>query len=146
MIVLQGRGITGGTARGAALVTSVPMNLTAAHTKFANFFHRSRVEDPHHELFGERIDGRILVLPRCVGSTYTGVVLLELIRRDASPLGIVVEAADTLLVSGVVLADVWFERTVPVVECRDPALFDRIRNHDEVAIDAATGRIEVWRD
>jgi uncharacterized protein len=143
MTVLQGRGITRGRATGKALVTRMPLNLTAAHTKFHNLLSRGQIRDRHHELFRERVGGRVLVFPRCVGSTFAGVVLLELIYREASPLAIVVGEADSLLVSGAVLADVWFDRAIPVVECRDPGLFDQIRTGDCVTVDADTGEILV---
>lgn len=141
--VLQGRGITRGRATGTALVTRTPLNLTAAHTKFHNLLRRGQIRDRHHELFRERVEGKILVLPRCVGSTFTGIVLLELIYREASPLAIVVGEADSLLVSGAVLADVWLEHAIPVVEFGKPDLFDQIQDGDLIAVDADTGQVVV---
>jgi len=143
MTIFKGRGITGGKASGKALVTSMPMNFTASHTKFRNFFRLSEVQDRHHELFRQRIKGKILVLPTCIGSTYTGVVLLELMYRKASPLAIVVQVADSLLVSGAVLADVWFDRGIPVVEYPEPGLNVIIRNGDLVDVDADAGEITI---
>ena len=141
MTIFQGRGITRGSATGKALVTRMPLNLTAAHTKFHNLLHRGQIRDRHHELFGERVEGKVLVFPHCVGSTFAGVVLLELIYRNASPLAIVVGEADALPVSGATLADVWFDRAIPMVECRDPGLFDHIRTGDCVTVDADVGKI-----
>ena len=143
MKVLQGRGITRGRASGVALVTRTPMNLTASHTKFHNLLRRGQIRDRHHELFRERVEGKVLVLPRCVGSTFTGIVLLDLIFHEASPLAIVVGEADALLTSGAILADVWFERAIPVVECRDPQLFEIIRTSDSVTVDADLGEVVV---
>ena len=141
MTIFKGRGITRGKASGEALVTSMPMNFTAAHTKLRNFFNLSEVQDRHHELFRQRIAGKILFLPTCVGSTYTGVVLLELMYRQASPLAIVVQEANPLLVSGAVLADVWFHRGIPVVEYWEPDLNEAICNQDHVDVDADSGEI-----
>lgn len=141
MTILHGRGITRGWAHGPALVTQKPMNLTAAHTKFHNLFRRGQVRDRHHELFRERVEGKVLVLPRCVGSTFTGIVLLDLIYREASPLAIVVGEADSLLISGAVLADVWFERAIPVVEYSAQELSTRIQSGDFITVDADSGEI-----
>ena len=143
MKVLQGNGITRGRASGEAIVTKTPMNLTAAHTKFFNLLRRGQVWDRHHELFRKQVNGKILVLPRCVGSTFTGIVLLELIYREASPLAIVVGQADSLLVSGSMLADVWLDHAIPVVEYGKPDLFDSIHTGDSVTVDAGTGEILV---
>ena len=143
MTIFKGRGITRGSASGKALVTSMPMNFTAAHTKFRNFFRIAEVQDRHHELFRQRIDGKILVLPTCIGSTYTGVVLLELMYRQASPLAIVVQDADPLLVSGAVLADVWFDRGIPVVEYWQRDLNEAVCNRDHMDVDADNGEITI---
>lgn len=141
MTIFQGRGITRGRASGIAIVTRMPVNFTASHTKFHNLLRRDQIRDRHHELFRQRVQGKILVLPRCVGSTFTGIVLLELIYREASPAAIVVGDADSLLVSGSVLADIWFDRLLPVVEYRDPALFDHVQTGDALTVDGGTGEI-----
>lgn len=43
------------------------------------------------------------------------------------------------------LADVWFDRAVSVVECRDPGLFDQVRTDGSVTVDADTCKIVVGR-
>ena len=145
MAVYEGRGVYGGRAAGPALVTRMPVNFTAAHTKPQNLLRsrRDQVQDRHHELYKQNIRNTILVFPSCIGSTYTGMVLLDLMYRGVAPAGLVVQDADSLLVSGVVLAQVWFNAGVPVVEFPDHALFDAIATGDHVSIDAANGTITV---
>ena len=143
MTVLQGRSVTGGKASGRALVTRMPMNFTAALTKTQNLIRRARVQDRHHELYREDLQGRVLVIPSCIGSTYTGMVLLELMFRRAAPAAIVVQQADSLLVSGVVLAEVWFDRGIPVVEYSGEDLFAAITTGDRVEIDGDRGEIRI---
>lgn len=53
------------------------------------------------------------------------------------------QRADSLLVSGAVLAEVWFRKGVPVVEYRGDDLFDRIQTGDSVRVDGETGDISV---
>jgi predicted aconitase with swiveling domain len=143
MRTLLGRGIIGGKGRGEALVTRMPINFAAAHITLGNILWPSRNQDRHHELYGQDVKGRILVMPTCVGSTYSGIVLQGLITRRVAPAAIVTQNADSFIVSGVVFAEVWFDMGLPVVEYREPDLFDLIHNGDRVEVDADTGEVRI---
>ena len=144
-VVLQGKGLVRGRGRGPARVTRQPINFTAAMTKVPNMLpsRRAEVRDRHHELHGRNVAGQVLVFPACIGSTHTGLVLLELVARGAGPAGLLVQAGDSLLVSGVVLADVWFDRVIPIVEYPGADLFDRIADGMTVELDGTTGTITI---
>jgi len=135
-----------GKAGGPALVTRMPINFTAAFTKVGNSIpgRRSIIMDRHHDLYKQNIKGSVLVFPACIGSTYTGMVLLELMYGGNSPVAIVVQHADSLLVSGFVLADVWFDCGVPVVEYPSDDIYDLIKNGDNVEVNGDTGEIKVF--
>jgi predicted aconitase with swiveling domain len=140
---LAGRPVLPGRGRGPALVTREPINFTAALTKIANvpLSRRAELRDAHHPLFGRNIAGRVLVFPSCIGSTHTGLVLLDLVSKGRGPAALVVQRSDSLLVSGIVLSDVWFGRNIPIVEYPGDDLFDRIHDDDVVDVDGATGEI-----
>jgi len=144
---LSGRPVLPGRASGPALVTRDPINFTAALTKIANVPLRRRAElrDEHHPLFGKNIAGRVLVFPSCIGSTHTGLVLLDLVSKGRGPAGLVVQRSDSLLVSGIVLSDVWFHRSIPIVEYAGDDLFARIADDDTVEVDGTTGEVSVVR-
>lgn len=145
MITLIGRAVVGGHGAGAALVTRMPINFTAAFTKPHNFIpsRRGEVRDHHHDLFGKNVAGHVLVFPACIGSSFTGMVLMQLMSEGRAPTAIVVQSADSLLVSGAVLAQVWFEKAVPVVEYRADDVFEKIHTGDRVRVDGETGEISV---
>lgn len=145
MTTLNGRGLIGGIGRGGAMVTRMPVNFTAALTKPANILpgRRAEIQDRHHDLFRKNIKGTVLVFPACIGSTYTGMLLLELMARGDAPSALVVQKADPLLVSGAVLAEVWFGRGVPVVEYDSGDLFEMIHNGDQVEVNGDTGEIRI---
>ena len=79
--------------------------LTASFTKIKNIlpFYRSQFQDRHHDFFKKDAKGKVLVFPSVIGSTYTGMVLLELITNQRAPAAMIVQNADSLLVSGPVL-------------------------------------------
>jgi predicted aconitase with swiveling domain len=108
-------------------------------------FKRAEVRDEHHDLFGQNIADTALVFPSCVGSTYTGLVLLELVSRGRAPAALVVQKADPLLTSGIIVSDVWYEKSIPVLEHPGEDVFDAIRTGDRVRIESGVGEIFIER-
>ena len=145
MTVLTGKAYVGGKATGAALVSRMPVNFTAAFSSPVNILpgRRSEIRDRHHDLFGKRIKNTVLIFPAAIGSTFTGMVLLDRIYEGAAPCAMIVQKADSLMVSGAVLANVWFGRGVPVVEYEEGDLFEKIRTGDTVEVDGNTGEIRI---
>ena len=139
------RSALSGACDAPAVVTGQPINFPAAFCKAANIlpFKRGEIRDEHHDLFGTHIGGKALVFPTCVGSTYTGLVLLELIKTGRGPAALIVAMADPLLVSGCVLAQVWYQRVIPVVELCDPGTLDRIATGNRVRIERGGTEMEI---
>ncbi len=145
MTTLKGRSVISGRARGPAMITRMPVNFTAALTKPTNAIpgRRAVVKDRHHDLFKKNLKGTVLIFPACIGSTYTGMLLLELMHARSAPVAIIVQRADPLLVSGTVLADVWYDRGIPVVEYESDDIYEKIRTGQNVEVDGETGEIKV---
>ncbi len=125
-----------GNIVGESLVTTQAINFTAAFTKLSNMIPSKRAEmlDRHHDLFKINIQNKILFFPTCIGSTHTGLVLLDLVRMKRGPAAIIVQQADPLLVSGVILSDVWYGPKIPILEYSEPDLYSEITNGKEVHI------------
>lgn len=136
--VIQGRPIIAGEASGPALVTRQAVNFTAAMCKPANLLpgRKAQMWDVHHELYKQYIDGVVLVFPACIGSTHTGLVLLDLVALEKGPAALLVQDADSLLVSGVALADTWYERSIPIIEVPGESLFENISTDQAVTVRA----------
>jgi predicted aconitase with swiveling domain len=123
------------------------VNFTSAFTKVPNLLpsKKAEVRDRHHPWFKTNIKGKVIALPACIGSTHTGLVLLDLVRMQNGPAAIIVEHADSLLVSGVILSEVWYERSVPIVEYPLQEIQGRCYDGQIVEVDGETGEI-VFRD
>jgi predicted aconitase with swiveling domain len=132
-----------GRGEGPALVTTMPINFTAAMTKPANVLTKDLLCDRHHDLTGKKLRGTVVLFPACIGSTHTGLVLLEIAVRRVAPAAMIVRRADSLLVSGSILGEVWYGRGIPIVEYDGDDLYDAIEPGDVVAVDGATGEITV---
>jgi len=141
----KGRVIIPGLARGKALVTSQPLNFTAGLSKPLNAFNRLAgvYYDRHHEIHKQDLFDRVLVFPQAIGSTFTGMVMLETIRRGRAPKALVVAQADTLLTAGVILAEVWLEKKVPLMEISDPQLFHCLKTGQLVEVDSEQGVVRI---
>ena len=143
MSQLVGRAILSGVAKGPLLSTDQPVNFTAAFTKPHNVVPawRAVVRDRHHPWFGINIKGKVLAVPACIGSTLTGLVLLDMVRLKAGPAAIIVDKADTLLTSGIILSEVWYERAVPIVEYPSAEIRATFDDGQMLAVDGHKGTI-----
>lgn len=141
----QGKPILKGKARGPLLASDVPINFVAAFTKIPNFLpsKKAEVRDRHHPWFKTSIKGKVIALPTCIGSTYTGLVLLDLVRMENGPAAIIVDHADTLLVSGVILSEVWYDKAIPIVECPTEPIRSGVKDGQMVEVNGDNGEIVV---
>lgn len=145
MMEFLGSGLVGGQGRGPALVSRMPINFAAAFGRAANALpgQRSVINDRHHELYKKKIRGTVLIFPSCIGSTFTGMVLMQIMYKNEAPAAIVVHEADPLLVAGSVLSNTWFACGVPIVEYRDHDMFNLVRAGDILDVNGDTGKIVV---
>jgi predicted aconitase with swiveling domain len=145
MTLLKGRPIFGRLASGPALMTKMPINFTASFTKPKNLlpWGRSQIQDRHHDLFKRNVNGCVLIFPAAIGSTYTGMMLLELMVQGRAPAAVVVQKIDPLLVSGPVLAEIWFGKGIPIVEYSRDDIYNGISAGDWVEVNGETGEIKI---
>jgi predicted aconitase with swiveling domain len=143
-VVLKGRGLNGGVAKGEALVTR-PINFFGAYMQGILSGKLSKIEDTKHELFGKSLKGKILVFPFSIGSLAGGVSLLEAIKKGVGPKAIVNSKTDGVLLAGPVFARVFYGIEVPVVDSLDKDPFKTIRNGDYLTVDGNKGTVEVTR-
>ncbi|MFQ5523329.1 MAG: aconitase X swivel domain-containing protein [Acidimicrobiia bacterium] len=96
-----------GQARGELLVLSDPLSLWGGAEVESGL-----IVDPSHPQRGQRISGKILVMPHGRGSSSSSSVLAEMLRIGTGPAGIIVEEPDGILVVGSLVA-----RSLYGVEC-----------------------------
>lgn len=145
MTTVTGHPVIKGKATGPALFTDKAFNFTAAFTKPENLlsFKKAEVRDRHHPWFRINVHNKVLFIPTAIGSTHTGLVLLDLVRLGKGPAAMVVDAADSLLVSGIVLSEVWYGRAIPIVEYPTQELADIVEDGMTVTVDGDTGEISI---
>jgi predicted aconitase with swiveling domain len=123
----------------------MPINFAAAFGRAANAIpgQRSVINDRHHDLFKKNIKGTVLIFPACIGSTFTGMVLMQIMYKKEAPVAMVIHAADPLIVAGSILADVWFKCGIPVVEYDRQDMFNMVHTGDIIEVNGDTGKIKI---
>ncbi|MCL1476676.1 DUF126 domain-containing protein [Marinobacter sp. M3C] len=107
---LFGRSLVNGKAEGEILYAD-------AGISFWGGIHSSTGEviDRHHSLSGQNITGKILAIPGGRGSCTGSSVLLELITNGHAPAALVFSEREEILTLGVIIADVLFKQSIPVL-------------------------------
>ena len=73
-----------------------------------------------HPQCGERIAGRILVVPRPIGSSSSASVILELLYNGLAPCALILGVRDAILPIGVLVARQMGWDVIPVLAMADP--------------------------
>lgn len=96
------------------------------------------VVERDHDLEGKSVAGKILVMPSGKGSSVVQADgLYKLAQNDKGPLGMIIEHADTVLVSSAII----FE--VPLVHKVDPVFYEQIKDGASIILDATNGMIDI---
>lgn len=64
----------------------------------------AEIADVRHPQFGQRINGRILLIPATIGSSSAAAILLELVHAGIAPAAIVLHEPDAILLLGLIVA------------------------------------------
>lgn len=127
--------------QGTLLVSDVPLSFWGGISA-AN----GNVIDEHHPLAGSNVSGRIMAIPGSRGSCSGSSVLLELIDSNRAPAAMVFCEAEEILVLGAMVANVMFDKTLPIIQI-DSDAFSQLQTgavaqiHDNLLIvDTAHGK------
>ena len=101
-----------------------------------------RIIDRRSDVNGRSIAGKIFAFPEGIGSSTTSAVLLQAVKNETSPVGIVNVTTEPILVSGALVLRELYGVTVPVVSIDRPH-FDRLEDSDELELVGDTGKVKV---
>jgi hypothetical protein len=131
-MVIKGRRVAKGRARGEALVSQTPISFRGGVDELTG-----TVVEKGHELEGVSISGKVLVFPVGKGSTVGSFQLLELKTNQKAPKAIINLRADPIVALGAIVSD------IPMVDrlARNP--LELIKTGDLVEVDADHGIVKV---
>ena len=133
----KGRVVTPGTCTAEAVVTHQGFNTLASLQKALQFGDKTaKVNDqntPH--LFSKPIAGKALCLPQTIGSTTGGLVLYCACKMERNPRCMLFgNWIDSLACAGAVLANVWSNTKMPVVDELGNEFLDYVKDGMKISI------------
>lgn len=131
----EGRPLLAGAAAGSALVLREPLSFWGGVEPATGM-----IIDTHHPARGQRVTGKMLVLPHGRGSSSSSTVLAECLSAGTGPRAIVLGEADGILLLGALVARELDVAHCPVVVLGD--VWQKIATGDLVSVSAA-GRVTV---
>lgn len=95
------------------------------------------ITDSNHELFGEKITGKILVIPSGKGSTVGSYIIYQMFKYETAPLGLIAMEAEPIIATGAIMAG------IPMVDEPQEPIYDILKNGDVIELDADNGLIKI---
>lgn len=99
-----------GETRGRTIVLSKPLSLWGGFD-----LETGCICDVNHPQCGQRVAGRVLVMPGGRGSSSSSSILLESVRLGVHPAAIVLSEPDPILVIGALVAEDLYGVSLPLV-------------------------------
>ena len=128
-LILSGKPFIAGSAKGIALVSSEPLSFWGGYD-----WKTGEIIDRRHPLSRQIAKDKILAIPFTRGSSTTTAVLLESIRAQTAPAGIITTANDFFFALASVVEDEMYASPIPLVAISSED-FARLKTGDEVEID-----------
>ncbi|MGC9517329.1 MAG: DUF126 domain-containing protein [Methanomicrobiales archaeon] len=126
--------ISKGTAKGKVILTNDPISFLGGVNPNTGL-----VIDSGHQLYGESISDKILVIPSGKGSTVGSYVIFQMAKNKKAPLAIISINAEPIIATGAIMAD------IPMVHQPETNIMDLLENGDIVEVNADRGVIKIFK-
>ncbi|MDY2696287.1 MAG: DUF126 domain-containing protein [Eubacteriales bacterium] len=135
--VFKGRVIAGGNLVGEAVVSHAGVNTLATFQKSAlKNAKQVIVSDQNNpDIYKKNITGKILCLPKTIGSTTGGLVIQTICSMGINPSAMLFsEEIDSLAASGIVLAKNWENSKIIAIDKLGKDFLDAVKTGDTLEI------------
>ena len=133
----KGRVVVPGECSAEALVSHGGFNTLASYQMALMFGDKAvKCGDQNNpDLYKQSMLGKALCLPQTIGSTTGGMVLFTVCSYNKQPACMLFsKPIDSLAASGAILADVWTENKMPVVDCLGDEFLDYVRDGMAISV------------
>jgi len=134
----KGRVLAGGHYEGKAIVSHGGLNTLATFQSSAIKGAKQVIagDQNNPDLFGKNITGIALCLPQTIGSTTGGMVLQVICSMKINPACMLFsESIDSLAAAGCVLAKVWENSDIIVIDRLGKEFLDTVKSGDEIIVE-----------
>lgn len=125
--------ISRGHAKGEVLITKEPLSFLGGVDPYTG-----DVIDKNHELYGQKITDKILIIPSGKGSTVGSYVLFQMSKSKTAPKAIISIKAEPIIATGAIMAE------IPMVHEPEAQLYDILSNGDIIEVDADKQVINIY--
>jgi predicted aconitase with swiveling domain len=135
--VFKGRAILAGNANGKALVTHSGFNSLASFYKSMLIGANQAIcsDQDNRELFGKVLTDKIICLPKTIGSTSAGATWDKIAQMGIAPKAMLFsQQIDSLGAAGLVIAEVWCDKRIFVIDQLGDALLECVKEDQTVFI------------
>jgi len=142
----KGRVILGGNIKGEALVSKRGFNALVAYQDLLFLGEKPGYYNDFNdkEIFGKLLAGSILCAPQAIGSSANGEVIQAAAYQDMHPAALLLaNTADSLAISGVLLADIWVNKPIITVDELGDEFLDYVKTGSKIEVfEDGTVRVE----
>ena len=134
----KGRVIAGGKLTGEAIVSRQGVNTLATFQKSAlkNAKQVISSDQNNPDLYKKVITGKILCLPKTIGSTTGGLVIQTICSMGIAPSAMLFsETIDSLAASGIVLAKTWENSNIIAIDQLGVGFLKNVKTGDTITIE-----------
>lgn len=131
----KGRVVVEGDVTGQAAVSRQGFNTLA--TYYAGMSDKSPVchDQGNPDLYNQVVAGRILCIPKTIGSTTGGLILQCTAKIGIGPRAMLyAEHIDTVSAAGILLADIWDNNPIVCVDQLGPKFLEAVKQGDTVTV------------
>ena len=134
----KGRVVAGGKLTGEAIVSRQGVNTLATFQKSAlkNAKQVISSDQNNPDLYKQVITGKILCLPKTIGSTTGGLVIQTVCSMGIAPSAMLFsETIDSLAASGIILAKNWENSNIIAIDELGAGFLKYVRTGDKITIE-----------
>ncbi len=144
----KGRSILAGKMEGEALVSHKGFNTYASFS--TSMLTKSKVaicsDRSNQQLHGKELTGKVLCIPKTIGSTSSGAVWERIVQMGIAPKAVLFsQQIDSLAAGGLIVADVWTDNRIITIDQLGEEFLEFIQNGDRIGIEP-DGTVNVSRD
>ena len=133
----KGRVVVPGECSAEALVSHGGFNTLASYQMALMFGDKAVMcgDQNNPDLYKQSMLGKALCLPQTIGSTTGGMVLFTVCSYNKQPACMLFsKPIDSLAASGAILADVWTDAKMPVVDDLGEEFLEFVKTGDKVTV------------
>lgn len=136
-ISFRGRPVLGGNIEGEAVVSEEGLNILATFQKSALKKSKTVIcsDQNNKSLYNKNLTGKIICLPKTIGSTTGGMVLESIAKLGIGPKALLFsEHIDSLAAAGVILADVWLDERIVTIDQLGDEFLETVQDNQQIEI------------